>query len=91
MNTLIIMCIGVFLGSRIGNEKVHLYNNKIQEISIIVLIFCMGISVGSNKHLMDELFTMGLKGLLFAIVPIILSVVIVYVLTKLFMKETKDD
>lgn len=91
MNILLIMCVGVVIGTYVFPDKWQVHNSKIQVISIITLIFCMGITLGSNERLMDKIFGMGLKGLLFAIVPIILSVILVFILTKLFMKEKKDD
>lgn len=91
MNILLIMCIGVAVGAYIFPNKWQVHNSKVQVISIIALIFCMGVTLGSNESLMEKMLGMGLKGLLFALVPIVLSVILVYILTKLFMKEKKDD
>ncbi|MDA3732929.1 LysO family transporter [Niameybacter massiliensis] len=91
MIILLIMCLGVALGAYIFPEKWQVHNSKVQVISIVILIFCMGVTLGSNETLMDKLLGMGLQGLLFAVIPIILSVIVVYILTRLFMKEKKDD
>lgn len=91
MIILMIMAIGVLIGAWIFPKKWHAYNNKVQIISIIVLIFCMGTTLGSNSDFMDKLLGVGFKGFVFAIIPIILSVGMVYLLTKYFMKEKSDD
>ncbi|MEG0951483.1 MAG: hypothetical protein RSE96_06100, partial [Niameybacter sp.] len=72
-------------------EKWQQHNSKVQVGSIVLLIFCMGVTLGSNDAIMDKLLGMGIKGLLFAIIPIIISVIAVYILTQVFMKEKKDD
>lgn len=91
MIILLIMCLGIVVGAYIFPEKWQAHNSKLQVISIVILIFCMGVTLGNNETLMDKLLGMGLQGLLFAVIPIILSVIVVYILTKLFMKEKKDD
>lgn len=91
MIILMIMIIGVIIGTLVFPERWHSYNNKVQVLSIIVLIFCMGATLGSNKDFMHSLLEIGFKGFVFAIIPIILSVGVVYILTKHLMKEKKDD
>lgn len=70
MFILMIMIIGVLIGTWIFPEKWHAHNNKVQMLSIIVLIFCMGTTLGSNRELMDSLLEIGFKGFVFAIIPI---------------------
>lgn len=91
MIILMIMIVGVIIGTLVFPQRWHSYNNKVQVISIIVLIFCMGTTLGSNKDLMRSLLVIGFKGFIFAIIPIILSIGMVYALTKHLMKEKKDD
>ncbi|MEG0846901.1 MAG: LysO family transporter [Niameybacter sp.] len=91
MIILLIMCVGVAIGAYMFPEKWQQHNSKVQVGSIVLLIFCMGVTLGSNDAIMDKLLGMGIKGLLFAIIPIIISVIAVYILTQVFMKEKKDD
>lgn len=81
----------MLIGGWIFPDKWQAYNNKIQVVSIIVLIFCMGVNLGSNDNFMDKLLGLGFKGFIFAIIPILLSIGVVYLLTKQFMKEKEND
>ena len=91
MVILMIMAVGMLIGGWIFPQKWHAYNNKLQVVSIVILIFCMGVNLGSNENFMHQLPKMGLKGFIFAIIPIILSVAVVYLLTRRLMKERNDD
>lgn len=91
MVILLIMAMGVLVGLRFFPEKWQKQNGYVQLISILVLIFCMGVSLGSNPNFMDELVGFGIKGLVFAIVPIVCSIAGVYLLTHKWMKGNKDD
>lgn len=91
MVILMIMAVGVLVGFKWFPEKWQKYNSMLQLISIIVLIFCMGVSLGGNPDFFSEITTLGVEGLVFAIVPIIFSVLMVYFLTSKFFKEKKDD
>lgn len=91
MTILMIMAVGVLVGFRWFPEKWHKCNSWIQLISIVVLIFCMGVSLGSNPDFISQMGRLGIEGLVFAIVPIIFSVLMVYLLTSKFLKEKNDD
>ena len=50
----------------------------------------MGVSLGSRPNFFGEIAAMGLKSLAFALVAIIFSVIVVYILTEKFLpKEDK--
>ena len=53
-----------------------------------MLIFTMGVSLGSRPGFLAEMGTMGLDSLIFALVPILLSVAVVYPLSR-FMDRKK--
>lgn len=91
MIVLIIMAIGVWIGFRYFPQKWNKYNSWVQLISIVVLIFCMGVSLGSNPDFISEMGRLGMEGLVFAVVPIIFSIIMVYLLTSKFLKEKKND
>lgn len=91
MFILMVMLVGVFIGSKYFPEKWHGHNSKVQVASIVMLIFCMGVSLGSNPEFMQELGVQGIKGLLFAILPILFSILVVYALTHKFLREKDND
>lgn len=73
-------------------EKWNKVNINIQLAATILLIFSMGVSLGSRPNFFAEIASMGLKSFTFAAVAILFSVIAVYVLTeKFFPKEEKKD
>lgn len=62
-------------------------NSKMQTVWLILLIFCMGVSIGNSEEVMANLPQLGLKALLFAIGPILGSIAVVYVVSRIFLKE----
>ena len=86
MVVLMIMAVGVLIGFKWFPERFQKLNGQIQVLSIVVLIFCMGVSLGNNPTFIEDLFSLGYKSLVFAVLPIIGSIVIVYYLTKKILK-----
>ena len=87
MVTLGIMILG-FLAGRIFPARHKGKNEKVQLFFTLLLIFTMGVSLGSRPGFLDEMGTMGLDSLIFALVPILLSVAVVYPLSR-FMDRKK--
>ena len=88
MDILIVMFAGVLLGNRFFPPKYKELNEKLQVVCTALLIFTMGVSLGSRPGFLDEMGTMGLDSLIFALVPILLSVAVVYPLSR-FMDRKK--
>lgn len=61
------------------------YNNKIQLISVALIIFIMGINLGSMENFAQKLLLMGGQSLVFAIIPTLFSIIVVYIFSKLFI------
>lgn len=85
-----IMFIGVLIGYFFSPKKYAGFNAKLQMVCTAVLIFSMGVSLGSREGFFRELSSLGLKSAVFSVVPIIFSVIAVYLLTKRFMKPGKE-
>lgn len=87
------MCIGIIIGNFIKFKHTKVINEKIQLICTILLIFAMGINIGSKENFVDELASLGITSFIFFFIPTILSIFVVYFLTKRFMndKENKED
>lgn len=66
-------------------------NNKMQTVWLVLLIFCMGVSIGNSEDVMANLPQLGLKSLLFAVGPILGSVLMVYVVSRIFLKEKDSE
>lgn len=89
MEILVIMGIGIFIGAKVFPQKWKSYNEKIQLVCTLLLIFSMGITLGRRENILQELSEIGWSSLLLAVIPIIASVIIVYFLTEWFMKPKK--
>lgn len=84
------MCAGVALGATVFPTALKGANEKLTLISTGLLIFSMGAMLGGRDAFLDELVSLGLSSLAFAILPIAFSVACVYVLTRLFLKDITD-
>lgn len=63
-----------------GNEKLITY-------AIYLLLFMMGVSIGSNEQIMNSLSTLGIVALIVSIGAIIGSILTGFVVFKLFFKN----
>ena len=79
---LIAMAVGVLIGLRLFPAKYKRLNELLQMVCTAVLIFCMGLSLGSREGFLQELTSLGCQSAVLAIVPILLSVLAVYLLTR---------
>lgn len=89
MTTILIMCAGVLVGATFFPQKLKKWNERLQLLMTALLIFTMGVSLGSRPAFLTEIGAMGLDSLVFAVVPILLSVALVYPITRRFMDRKK--
>ena len=81
----LIMILGVIAGFSLLKVKEHRriavvnLNNKVQLIAVALII------LGSMEDFAHKMLTMGLQSLVFAIIPTVFSVIIVYIFSKLFI------
>lgn len=85
------MVLGIVVGMKFYNDKYNNINNNFQIVCISILIFSMGVSLGNRDNLFGELSTLGIKSIIIAVVSILFSVVIVYLLTKKFIGDKNDN
>lgn len=89
---IVFLFLGVVIGVAVNiPEKVKEYTQKLQYIGVIILLFTMGVSLGLNKSLLNNLKNIGYKSLVFAFLTSLFSVVIVYLSTRLILKEDKKS
>lgn len=91
MTVILIMLAGVIIGYRWFPEKYARKNTLLQMSCTAVLIFAMGVKLGSRENFLEELTSMGFTSVLFAVIPILFSVLLVYILTERFLKKTSQD
>lgn len=90
MDILLVMCVGVLIGNRFFPEKYKKINEKLQAVCTMLLIFCMGVTLGSREHFLQELGTLGWTSFLFFLFPAGGSLLLVYGLTRKFMPSEKE-
>ena len=85
------MCVGVVVGATVFPQKLKRWNSRLQLAMTALLIFTMGVSLGSRPGFLEELGAIGTKSLIFAILPILASVALVYPLSKRFLTEPEEN
>lgn len=63
------------------------WNSRLQTLFLMLLIFCMGVSIGRNREILRSLPLLGGRALLFAVLAIAGSILAVYALSVLFLEK----
>ena len=84
MEAIVFMLIG-FVTGRVFPARYKTFNERVQLLCTLVLIFLMGVGLGQWDGFFSGLFNLGVKSFLFFLIPTVLSVAAVYLLTKCFM------
>ncbi len=90
MDILLVMCIGILVGRL---SLVRRWKKKNEYISLgctLILIFSMGVMLGKKDDFFEELSSLGVTSFLFFLIPTVLSIILVYWLTKKFMKRDSN-
>jgi len=80
---------GIFIGI-ILNEKSYLLkiSNYISNISLLILIVAMGMNLGNDKKIIENLTSIGFQAVIFAIMSIIFSILVLKLFNRiLFSKD----
>ena len=89
MDVIIVMCLGVLTGKFCFPLKWKRINELLQTICTLLLIFSMGVLLGSRENFLQEITTLGFQSILFFLIPSVFSVIIVYPLTRIFLDSRK--
>lgn len=80
--------LGVFLGYKgFIKERGIKWNSRLQTVWLMLLIFCMGVSIGRNGEIVKNLPLLGGKAVLFAVMTAVGSILVVYILSTLFLEK----
>ena len=84
----LVVGIGFFLGYKgFIKEKGIKLNSKLQTVWLMLLIFCMGVSIGRNGDIVKNLPLLGGKAILFAVMTALCSTIIVYFISTFFFRK----
>ena len=86
METIAIMILGIGAG-RFFPVKYKAINEKLQLCCTLLLIFSMGVMLGSRENFISEISELGMRSVLFFLIPSVTSVIIVYPLTRIFLDK----
>ena len=89
MLILILMAVGALIGLKWFPARYARLNSRLQMICTGFLIFCMGVSLGRKENFFNDLFSLGWQSLVFAVIPIVLSILVVYALSRVFLEKRK--
>lgn len=71
-------------------EKYMKYNTRFQRVGIVLLLFSMGASIGSNRKMLGQIQFIGFKAFSFALLACLFSVIITYIVTKKYLGDKKS-
>lgn len=89
ISILIFLLIGMVIGWKWFPEKWNKLNINIQLAATLLLIFSMGVSLGSRPDFIREIANMGFRSLVFAVLAIVGSILVVYPLTRKYLVKGK--
>lgn len=90
MLTIAVMCLGVLVGATVFPQKLKAWSSRLQTAATALLIFTMGVGLGSRPDFLSEVAEIGLESLVLAVVPAALSVAVVYPLSRKFLVGTEE-
>ena len=84
----LVVGIGFFIGYKgLIKEKGIKLNSKLQTVWLMLLIFCMGVSIGRNGDIVKNLPILGGKAVLFAVMASLCSIIVVNIFSRLFLDK----
>lgn len=90
MDVIIVMCAGVLAGKFLFPVKWKRINELLQTVCTLLLIFSMGVLLGSRENFLREITTLGFQSILFFLIPSVFSVIAVYPLTRIFLDKRRE-
>lgn len=91
MDILIVMCLGILAGRFLVPSHAKKGVERISLACTFLLIFAMGSLLGQRENFWQELSQLGLSSALFFAIPTLLSIVIVFFLTKGWRNKQPDS
>ncbi|MCX6223129.1 MAG: LysO family transporter [Bacteroidia bacterium] len=85
---LVVLSAGILLGLLIVKKpKLHLFNNHLLNWAIYLLLFLLGISVGTNREVIQNIGKIGYEAIAIGIFSIAGSVLLSAILFKFLFKQ----
>lgn len=91
MKIFLVMGAGILIGRFLMAGRLKKWNERLAMLCTLLLIFSMGVMLGQKENFLSELSSLGIKSLLFCLIPTLLSILIVYVLTRRFIDQKDSE
>ncbi len=85
------MFFGIFLGYLLRKTTLAQIPCRLVMPCIFALLFCMGVLIGNNKEIMNNLGSLGIEGLLIAVASLVGSCLVVTIISRIFLKGYSPD
>lgn len=89
MDVIFIMCLGVLVGKFFFHVRWKRLNEILQTVCTVLLIFSMGVMLGSRDDFVSEITSLGTQSIIFFLIPSVFSVIAVYPLTRIFLEKRR--
>lgn len=89
MRSIAIMCLGILIGATVFPKKLKPLNSALQTAATALLIFTMGVSLGSRPGFLSELAEIGFQSLILAAAPAALSIAVIYPLSRKYLEKSE--
>lgn len=89
MDVIIVMCLGVLVGKFLSPVRWKRINEILQTVCTVLLIFSMGVMLGSREDFVREITVLGSHSIIFFLIPSVFSVIAVYPLTRIFLEKRR--
>lgn len=88
---LTIFCLGLFAGLALKNRvKIQKAVQRLTDWTIYLLLFFLGVAVGLNKTIIDNIGSIGFYGILISLIGIFFSIVIANLLYFYFFRDKNE-
>ena len=95
MEIIVIMCVGAVIGKLFFPKRWKGFykgiNEILQLICTLLLIFAMGVILGSRENFLQELTQLGWQSVIFFLLPTLGSILFVYPLTRIFLTKRNQN
>lgn len=83
--------IGITLGLIIKKEKFFVYSDKISTFALVLLMLVIGLGIGLDKSIVDNIIRIGLNCAVIAIAAVAFSVLLTFIVEKTVLPLDKID
>lgn len=91
ITVLVIMTIGMLTGYLIHKKSILLkINNKLLTFSIYFLLFLLGIKIGLNDKIVNNIHNLGFQAVIITIGALLGSLICAYITYKLFFSDNSN-